>query len=95
MYYTGLDPRTMEPVYVATSPREKAMQRALIQYSRPENYALVKEALIAAGRRDLIGSGSKCLIKGYERTPLPARSRPDRPRQERGTYKQAKKENRP
>lgn len=63
MYYTGLDPRNMEPVYVADSPHEKAMQRALIQYRDPKNYDLVKEALIKAGREDLIGFGEKCLIR--------------------------------
>jgi uncharacterized radical SAM protein YgiQ len=62
MYYTGLDPRTMKPVYVPRSPHEKAMQRALIQYKKPENYELVKEALIKAGRKDLIGFDKKCLI---------------------------------
>lgn len=62
MYYTGVDPRTMEPVYVARDPHEKAMQRALIQYRRPENYDLVKEALIKAGRTDLIGFEKHCLI---------------------------------
>lgn len=63
MYYTGLDPRTMEPVYVATNPHEKAMQRALIQYRNPKNYALVYEALMKTGRQDLIGFEKKCLIK--------------------------------
>ena len=63
MYYTGLDPRTMEKVYVPTDPHEKAMQRALIQYRNPKNYYLVKEALIKAHREDLIGSGPKCLIR--------------------------------
>ena len=62
MYYTGLDPRTMEPVYVATNPHEKAMQRALIQYRDPKLYDLVKEALIKCGRQDLIGFGKECLI---------------------------------
>ncbi len=63
MYYTGVDPRTMEKVYVPSSPREKAMQRALIQYRKPENYELVKAALIKAGRQDLIGWDRKhCLI---------------------------------
>ena len=62
MYWTGYDPRSMEKVYVAVDPREKAMQRALIQYRRPENYELVKEALIRADRRDLIGFGPDCLI---------------------------------
>lgn len=63
MYYTGVDPRTMKPVYVPRNPHEKAMQRALMQYRNPENYQLVKEALYAAGREDLIGFDKKCLIK--------------------------------
>lgn len=63
MYYTGLDPRTMEPVYVATNPHEKAMQRALIQYRNPKNYSLVHEALVKAGREDLIGYEKHCLIR--------------------------------
>ncbi len=62
MYYTGLNPLTMEPVYVPRGYREKAMQRALLQYDRPENYDLVREALVRAGRQDLIGFGGKCLI---------------------------------
>lgn len=63
MYYTGLDPRTMKPVYVTTNPHEKAMQRALIQYRNPKNYDLVYEALMKADRKDLIGFEKKCLIK--------------------------------
>ena len=63
MYYTGLDPRTMEPVYVPKNPHEKAMQRALIQYRKPQNYELVREALLRAGRQDLIGYGPDCLIR--------------------------------
>lgn len=63
MYYTGLDPRTMENVYVPKNPHEKAMQRALIQYRNPANYELVKEALLKAGRADLIGFDEKCLIR--------------------------------
>ena len=63
MYYTGLDPRTMKPVYVPTDPHEKAMQRALIQYRNPKNYHLVREALEKAGRSDLIGFGPECLIR--------------------------------
>ncbi|MTI94442.1 MAG: YgiQ family radical SAM protein [Firmicutes bacterium] len=63
MYYTGLDPRTMKPVYVPRSPREKAMQRALIQYRNPKNYDLVHQALVKAGRKDLIGFDKKCLIR--------------------------------
>jgi hypothetical protein len=77
MYYTGLDPRTMDKVYVPTDPHEKAMQRALIQYRNPKNYYLVREALLAAHREDLIGSGPKCLIRavppkmGKPTTPPP------------------------
>jgi len=63
MYYTGLDPRNMKPVYVATDMHEKHMQRALIQYKMPENHALVCEALRTAGREDLIGNGHECLVK--------------------------------
>ena len=63
MYYTGVDPRTLKPVYVATSKEEKAMQRALIQYRNPKNYDLVKKALIKAKRFDLIGYGEHCLIR--------------------------------
>jgi radical SAM superfamily enzyme YgiQ (UPF0313 family) len=63
MYATGIDPRTGEKVYVAKSPHEKAMQRALIQYRNPEMYDLVKEALLSQGRKDLIGFDDKCLIK--------------------------------
>ena len=63
MYYTGVDPRNMKPVYVPTSPHEKAMQRALIQYRNPDNYELVSEALHMAHRTDLIGFDAKCLIR--------------------------------
>lgn len=63
MYYTGVDPRTMEKVYVPTNPHEKAMQRALIQYRNPKNYDLVVEALTLAKRTDLIGFDKKCLIR--------------------------------
>ena len=67
MYYTGLDPRTMEPVYVPKSPHDKAMQRALIQYRNPSNYDLVREALVRTGRQDLIGFGPSCLIPPRKR----------------------------
>lgn len=63
MFYTELDPYTMEKVYVAKSKEEKAMQRALLQYFDPSKYELVRKALIRAGRRDLIGNSPKCLIK--------------------------------
>lgn len=62
MYYTGLDPRDMTPVYVPKSYEEKQMQRALLQYKRPENYHLVYQALKKAGRLDLVGNSPKCLI---------------------------------
>jgi len=87
MYYTGLDPRTMEKVYVPTDPHEKAMQRALIQYRDPKNYYLVREALLKAHREDLIGSGPKCLIRAVPPRPgkhlapppkAPAKVRPAR-----------------
>lgn len=74
MYCTGLDPRTMERVYVPTDPHEKAMQRALIQYRDPKNYAIVREALVKAHREDLIGSGAKCLIRSAP--PRPVRKKP-------------------
>ena len=67
MYYTGLDPRTMEPVYVPRTPEEKAMQRALLQFQNPANRRLVLEALRKAGREDLIGFGNGCLVPPYER----------------------------
>ncbi|MEQ2578711.1 YgiQ family radical SAM protein [Hominiventricola aquisgranensis] len=63
MYYTGLDPRTMTAVYVPKDPHEKEMQRALIQYRNPANRVLVREALLKAGREDLIGYGPKCLLR--------------------------------
>ncbi len=63
MYYTELDPRTMQKIYVAKSKHEKAMQRALIQYRNPKNYHLVLEALQKANRMDLVGFNKSCLIK--------------------------------
>ncbi len=63
MYHTGLDPRTMEPVYVPRDPHEKAMQRALMQWKRPDKRPLVLEALRRAGREDLIGYGKGCLVR--------------------------------
>ena len=74
MYYTGLNPLTMEEVYVPKDPHEKAMQRALIQYRNPKNRALVEEALHKAGRDDLIGYGEKCLIRPQHKHSL-ARNR--------------------
>ena len=72
MYYTGIDPITMKSVYVAKTPTEKAMQRALLQWKRPDKRKLVIEALRAAGREDLIGYTPECLV----RPDRPANSRP-------------------
>src|SRR5438270_11660677 len=62
LYYTGIDPFTRVQVYVAKGLRDRKMQRALMQFFKPENYFTVREALIQAGRQDLIGSGCDCLI---------------------------------
>ena len=78
MFYTELDPYTMEPVYVPKTPEEKAMQRALLQYFQPKNKALVLAALKKAGRRDLIGTGPDCLVTPEEparRIPAADRNR--------------------
>ena len=81
MYYTGLDPRTMEPVYVPKEPHEKAMQRALMQWKRPEKRPLVREALRLTHREDLIGYGRECLLRpersgasGQRGTAVPGKS---------------------
>lgn len=66
MYYTELDPRNMQPVYVPKTYEEKQMQRALLQYKRPENYQLVLRALKLAGRMDLVGNSPKCLINYHK-----------------------------
>ncbi len=83
MYYTGLDPRDGKPVYVCKNPHEKAMQRALIQYRNPKNYDLVYEALMQAGRTDLIGFDKKCLI------------RPRKPNSEKHDFKAKKSAEKP
>lgn len=69
MFYTGIDPLTMHPVYVPKAKRDKAMQRALLQYRAPRNYELVYSALVEAGREDLIGFGHRCLIKPRDEKP--------------------------
>ncbi len=81
MYYTGVDPVTMKPVYVCKNPHEKAMQRALIQYRNPKNYELVREALKLAGREDLIGYDKKCLIKPRKPAGGPANQQNKQDRQ--------------
>lgn len=77
MYYTEMDPYTLEPVYVAKNPHDKAMQRAIMQYFNPKNYDLVIEALKKAGKTDLIGYSSKCLIapKGADIAKFSSRSK--------------------
>ena len=77
MYYTGIDPRTMKPVYVPRTQKEKDMQRALLQWKNPKNHALIREALRQCGREDLIGYGNGCLVppageKENARRPDPA-----------------------
>lgn len=99
IYYTGVDPRTMKPVYTPKSTHEKALQRALIQYRDPKNYDLVVEALRKAGREDLIGFDERCLVRprkgggkqsaskrsgGGERKQRPQKGRSDA-RDERGS----------
>lgn len=69
MYYSGVDPETMESVFVARNPHDKAMQRALMQYRAPRNRKLVLEALQKAGRMDLVGSGHKCLLSDGQQPP--------------------------
>ena len=75
MFYTGLDPRDMSPVYVPKDPKEKAMQRALMQYFMPYYRDTAREALIKAGREDLIGSGRDCLVP--EKRAFPERAKKD------------------
>ncbi|HIV23515.1 MAG TPA: YgiQ family radical SAM protein [Candidatus Merdiplasma excrementigallinarum] len=86
MYYTGLDPRTMEPVYVPKNPHEKALQRALMQYRNPKNRALVEEALRLARREDLIGWGPGCLIRPEKGKPG-QQGKENRPDRKMGTRK--------
>ena len=69
MFYTGLDPITMKPIYVPKTKQEKAMQRALLQYRAPRNYDIVHAALVEAGREDLIGYSPRCLIKPRDARP--------------------------
>ncbi len=76
MFYTGLDPYTLEPVYVAKDPHEKALQRALLQYYAPQNRHLVIEALKKAGRHDLIGFSDKCLVKPLDKNNNQQNKRP-------------------
>jgi len=89
MYYTGIDPLSMKNVFVADTPEEKQLQRALLQCNRPENATLVRRALRAAGREDLIGFGPNCLVR-----PEGGEHRP-KPKDARGGEKAAKTKNTP
>ena len=82
MYYTGLDPRDMKPVYVPRTPHEKAMQRALLQFKNPANYELVSEALRLCGRDDLIGFHPRALIPPRRMSGAPRYGNTDRRRTE-------------
>ena len=89
MWYTGLDPRTMEPVFVPKTPHDKALQRALMQWRKPQNRALVLEALRRTGREDLSGYVKRCLVrpdkaaKGAAHGPSPSKDRPRKDREPR------------
>ncbi len=88
-YYTGIDPLTEKEVYVCRDYREKQMQRALLQYKKPENYELVKEALRLAGREDLIGFSPDCLLRprgkdAAQKTPTP--KKPTQKREAKGAW---------
>ena len=93
MYYTGVDPRDMKPVYVPKNPHEKAMQRALIQYRNPKNYDLVLEALKLADRMDLVGFDKHCLIRPrqmkYEKGKLVNSYQPKKKTEEKPKKKKA------
>jgi len=95
MFHTGIDPRTMQPVYVPKDYNEKAMQRALMQYYNPVNHRLVRQALLKAGRDDLIGWGSNCLIPPYLRENKKDDKKAPRKDDKNARPKDAKRENRP
>ncbi|MGI5977466.1 MAG: YgiQ family radical SAM protein [Candidatus Limivicinus sp.] len=95
MYYTGIDPTTMKEVYVARTPHEKDMQRALLQWKRPDKRKLVIEALKEAGREDLIGYGPECLVRP-DRAPAKEHGRNSEGRQQRNeAAPQSKKNGKP
>ena len=97
MYYTGIDPRDMTPVYVTRSPHDKALQRALLQWGRRELRPLVIEALEKAERTDLIGYEEKCLIrpqkgeKYFGKKPEEPARKPERPKG--GNFRHKRPEN--
>ena len=79
MWYTGIDPRTMKPVFVPKTPNDKALQRALMQWRKPQNRKLVLEALRKTCREDLIGYGKHCLVKPDRGGPPVGRDDPGAP----------------
>ncbi len=91
MFYTGIDPLTMKSVYVATDYHEKQLQRALLQYNRPQNAPLVREALIKLGREDLIGYGAECLVRP-ERSAIPQKTKQAQQKTTPKSAKQNKKD---
>ena len=91
MYYSELDPYTLEKVFVAKSPHDKALQRALMQYFNPKNYDLVYEALKKTGRHDLIGTGPKCLIKPKQSDKLNNRASNNYDKKRKKTVQRRKK----
>ena len=92
MYYTGIDPRDMTPVYVATDPHEKALQRALLQWRKPEMRRLVVEALHRCGREDLIGYGPHCLIRPLHGGPARGKQAEEKRKGRGGRTASARKE---
>lgn len=95
MFYTGLDPRTMKPVFVARSPEDKAMQRALMQFGNPRNHELVRKALRLSGREDLIGTGRECLVppeRDFSRDTRRNPGKRDNPAHERKPIRHADKQ---
>lgn len=95
MYYTGIDPRNGKKIYVCRNPHEKMLQRALIQYRNPSNYELVREALIKAGREDLIGFSDKCLIRPRKVKEQNTGTRSDKEKRTKENRKRNEKENSP
>ena len=87
MFYTGINPLDMKPVYVATDYHEKQLQRALLQYNRPQNAPLVREALIKLHREDLIGFGPECLVRPEQDKRPPKSQKPQKPTGKKPTDK--------
>ncbi|MBR7097874.1 MAG: YgiQ family radical SAM protein [Clostridia bacterium] len=93
MYYTGINPLNMKPVYVATDYHEKQLQRALLQYNRPQNADLVREALLKAGRPDLIGFGKECLVRPAHKPQnnKSQNNKPKKPKTQQKGYKKTRR----